>query len=50
MDAGIATDDNLKMLKNKEYDYLCVSRSSLKEFHADISATPVQITDKKSQP
>lgn len=50
MDAGIATDDNLKMLKNKGYDYLCVSRSSLKEYHADISATPVQITDKKSQP
>ena len=50
MDAGIATDDNLKILKNKGYDYLCVSRSSLKEYHADISATPVQITDKKSQP
>jgi len=50
MDAGIATDDNLKMLKNKGYDYLCVSRSSLKEYHADISATPVKITDKKSQP
>lgn len=49
MDAGIATDDNLKMLKNKGYDYLCVSRSSLKEYHADISAIPVQITDKKSQ-
>jgi len=50
MDAGIATDDNLKMLKNKGYNYLCVSRSSLKEYHADISATPVQITDKKNQP
>lgn len=50
MDAGIATDDNLKMLQNKGYDYLCVSRSSLKEYHADISATPVQITDKKDQP
>jgi transposase len=50
MDAGIATDDNLKMLKNKGYDYLCVSRSSLKEYHADTSATPVQITDKRDQP
>ena len=50
MDAGIATDDNLKMLKNKGYDYLCVSRSSLKEYHADISAIPVQICDKRKQP
>lgn len=50
MDAGIATDGNLEMLKSKGYDYLCVSRSSLKEYHADISATPVQITDKKNQP
>ena len=50
MDAGIATDDNLAMLKDKGYDYLCVSRSSLKEYHADTSAKPVQITDKKDQP
>jgi hypothetical protein len=50
MDAGIATDDNLTMLKAKGYDYLCVSRSSLKEYHADILATPVQITDKRNQP
>jgi transposase len=50
MDAGIATDDNLKMLKSKGYDYLCVSRSSLQEYHADISAVPVQINDKRKQP
>jgi hypothetical protein len=50
IDAGIATDDNLSMLKNKGYDYMCVSRSSLKAYHADISATPVQITDKRKQP
>jgi len=50
MDAGIATDDNLAMLKDKGYDYLCVSRSSLKEYHADLLAKPVQITDKKDQP
>lgn len=50
IDAGIATDDNLSMLKNKGYDYMCVSRSSLKAYHADITATPVQITDKRKQP
>jgi hypothetical protein len=50
IDAGIATNDNITMLKSKGYDYLCVSRSSLKEYLADTSATPVQITDKKKQP
>lgn len=50
IDAGIATDGNIAMLKKKGYDYMCVSRSSLKEYHADTIATPVQIKDKKDQP
>ena len=50
MDAGIATEDNINMLKNKGYDYLCVSRSTLKNYQADTSSTPVNITDKKNQP
>jgi len=50
MDAGIATDDNLKMLKAKHYNYLCVSRSSLKQYHADISGEPVITRDKRKQP
>jgi len=50
MDAGIATDDNITMLKNKGYDYLCVSRSNLKEFYADINSKPIQVKDKKNQP
>ena len=50
IDAGIATDGNITMLKNKGYDYMCVSRSSLKEYHADTTATPVEIKDKKDQP
>ena len=50
LDAGIATDDNIKMLKSKGYDYLCVSRSNLKAYYADIESTPVQIKDKKDQP
>jgi len=49
IDAGIATDDNLAMLKEKGYDYMCVSRSSLKQYHADTAATPVQVTDKRKQ-
>jgi len=50
MDAGIATDDNIAMLKKREYDYMCVSRSNLKAFYADTNSTPVQIKDKKNQP
>ncbi|MBE3122388.1 MAG: IS1634 family transposase [Thermoplasmata archaeon] len=50
IDAGIATDGNITMLKSKGYDYMCVSRSSLKEFYADTKATSVQIKDKKGQP
>jgi len=49
LDAGIATDDNVTMLKNKGYDYMCVSRSNLKEFYADTASVPVQIKDKKQQ-
>jgi len=50
MDAGIATDDNVKMLKARGYDYLCVSRSSLKDYYADTDSKPVRILDKRHQP
>ena len=49
MDAGIATDDNVKMLKSKGYDYLCVSRSNLKNYYADTDSNPIMIKDKKQQ-
>lgn len=32
MDAGIATKDNLKLIKEKGFDYLCVTRSKLKDY------------------
>lgn len=32
IDAGIATEENLKAIKDKGYDYLCVSRTKLKEY------------------
>lgn len=50
IDAGIATEENIAMLKGKGYDYMCVSRSSLKKYRADTSATPVLIKDKRDQP
>ena len=31
MDAGIATDENIKLLLKKDYEYICVSRSSHKD-------------------
>ena len=50
IDAGIATDGNIAMLKSKGYDYMCVSRSSLKEYNAGTMATPIQVKDKRDQP
>ena len=34
MDAGIATEENLAMIRAKGYHYLCVSRSKLKDYQA----------------
>ena len=31
LDAGIATEENLKLLSEKKYDYVCVSRSALSD-------------------
>ena len=50
MDAGIATEENIQFLKEEKYDYLCVSRSTLKDYKADTGSRPVQIFDKKNQP
>jgi len=32
MDAGIATEENLTFLRQKEFDYICVSRSGLQDY------------------
>jgi transposase len=48
MDAGIATNDNLKILKEESFDYICVSRGKLKEYRAT-SLSPVEIRDKSNQ-
>lgn len=49
MDAGIATQDNLKMVAAKGYDYLCVTRSSLKNYKVEADAATVTVTDNKKQ-
>lgn len=35
MDAGIATQANLDLVRSKKYHYLCVSRSKLKDYEID---------------
>ena len=49
IDAGIATDENLKMILDNGYDYLCVSRSSLKNYHMEAGAATVSVTDNRKQ-
>jgi len=48
IDAGIATDDNLKMLKSSQYQYVCVSRSKLKDYQA-VGQSIVHLQDKRGQ-
>ena len=48
IDAGIATDENLKMLNQKGYSYVCVTRSKLKDYKV-ISDNIVQLQDKRNQ-
>lgn len=50
LDAGIATEDNLKLLKKNKFDYMCVSRSGMSKYSVDINSNPVKIFDKKEQP
>jgi len=49
IDAGIATEENLKMIRDKGYHYLCVSRPNLKNYHIEAGATTVTVTDNKKQ-
>lgn len=49
IDAGIATEENLTMLKSKQYQYVCVSRSKLKDYQATGSEI-IKLNDKRNQP
>lgn len=48
MDAGIATEDNLEMLRSQSYHYVCISRSALKEYSVYPGA-PYTILDTDNQ-
>jgi hypothetical protein len=49
MDAGISSEDNLKLLKEKGYSYMCVSRSGLTKYKIDENRTPIKVQDNKGQ-
>jgi len=49
MDAGIATSDNLEMLKEKGYKYVCVKRSKLKDYRVVEGSNPVAVQDNKKR-
>jgi transposase len=46
MDAGIASEDNVKWLKGKDYRYIVVSRKKRKEIPDDVTMVPVKQDDK----
>jgi transposase len=50
IDAGIATEENLKMITAKGYDYVCVSRASLKKYKAAEGVMPVVVYDHRKRP
>lgn len=49
MDAGIATEDNLKLVKEKGYNYLCVSRNRLKDYELTADHKSVIVKDARKQ-
>ena len=50
MDAGIATKENLKMITDKKFDYVSVSRSSLKKYTVVEGAATVRVHDRRNRP
>lgn len=46
LDAGIATEENLQLIEKKGYQYVCVSRSKLKQYQALSNKLPVVIETK----
>ena len=50
MDAGIATEDNLDLVKQKGYKYVVVSRKRLKDYPVDSTKTKItQLTNRKKE-
>ena len=49
LDAGIATEDNLRKIKEKGYDYLCVSRTRLTDYEISEGCQSVKVLDTRKQ-
>lgn len=49
IDAGIATDENLKMIKENGYEYICVSRAALMKYSVAADAQKITVKDNKNQ-
>lgn len=49
IDAGIANEKNLGMIKSEGFDYLCVSRSNLKDYSVNAGDGTVTVNDNKKQ-
>ena len=50
IDAGIATEANLGLLKERGYNYLCVSRTKLKNYTLKEEARSVTVLDSRKRP
>lgn len=49
IDAGIASDGNLKLIKEKGYEYICVTRSNMKSYSVATTGAVVTVRDNKQQ-
>ncbi len=49
MDAGIATEDNLSKIKERGYNYLCVSRRRLTDYELADDAKSVKVLDSRKR-
>lgn len=49
IDAGISSEDNLKLIKEKGYNYLCVSRKRLTDYELSEDAQTIIVRDCKKQ-
>lgn len=49
IDAGISTEDNLQRIKEKGYNYLCVSRTRLKDYTLSPDHRTVTVRDARKQ-
>ena len=45
MDAGVATEENLELIKKKGYYYLCVSRTKMKDYTLSDDNKSVTVMD-----